>query len=338
VGLLGADYTIDHDRYRFSKVYFGENWNPGLRAPLTEPGVNVQEGEYLLAVDGREVHGNDEIYGFFLERAGKAVQLKVGPDSGGKDARTVTVVPIANERSLRQREWIAANRKKVDQLSGGKLAYVYVPDTAINGYTFFTRYYFPQNSKQGAIIDERFNGGGWIADYIVDWLKRPRLMAAMTREGKDNVIPQVIFGPKVMLINQHAGSGGDALPWMFKKLQTGPLVGTRTWGGLIGIGGYPDLMDGGGVTAPRWGGYNPETGEFDIENKGVAPDIEVEFDPALWRKGQDPQLEKGVAVALQELRDHPVPPIKRPKYPVYNWSKVRAERAKGATNSGGGQN
>jgi tricorn protease len=172
----------------------------------------------------------------------------------------------------------------------------------------------------------------------VDWLKRPLLMAAMTREGKDNVIPQVIFGRKVMLINEHAGSGGDALPWMFKKLQTGPLVGTRTWGGLIGIGGYPDLMDGGGVTAPRWGGYNPDTGEFDIENKGVAPDIEVEFDPALWRKGQDPQLEKGVAVALQELRDHPVPPIKRPKYPVYNWSKVRADRAKGTTNSGGGQN
>jgi len=333
VGLLGADYTIDHDRYRFSKVYFGENWNPGLRAPLTEPGVNVKEGEYLLAVDGREVHGSDEVYSFFQERAGKAVQLKVGPDPSGKDARTATAVPIGNERSLRQREWIASNRKKVDELSGGKLAYVYVPDTAVNGYTFFTRYYFPQNGKQGAIIDERFNGGGWIADYIVDWLKRPLLMAAMTREGKDNVIPQVIYGPKVMLINEHAGSGGDALPWMFKKLQTGPLVGTRTWGGLIGIGGYPNLMDGGGVTAPRWGGYNPDTGEFDIENKGVAPDIEVEFAPALWRKGEDPQLEKGVAVAMQELKDHPVPPIKRPKYPVYNWTKVRADAASGTSDS-----
>jgi tricorn protease len=335
VGLLGADYTVDHDRYRFSKVYFGENWNPGLRAPLTEPGVNVKEGEYLLAVDGREVRGSDEVYSFFQERAGKAVQLKVGPDPSGKDARTATVVPIGNERSLRQREWIASNRKKVDELSGGKLAYVYVPDTAVNGYTFFTRYYFPQNGKQGAIIDERFNGGGWIADYIVDWLKRPLLMAAMTREGKDNVIPQVIYGPKVMLINEHAGSGGDALPWMFKKLRTGPLVGTRTWGGLIGIGGYPNLMDGGGVTAPRWGGYNPDTGEFDIENKGVAPDIEVEFAPAPWRKGEDPQLEKGVAVAMQELKDHPVPPIKRPKYPVYNWSKVRADAASGTSNSGG---
>ena len=334
VGLLGADYTIDHDRYRFAKVYFGENWNPGLRAPLTEPGVNVREGEYLLAVDDREVHGTDEIYSFFLERAGKAVQLKVGPDPGGNNARTVTVVPIADERSLRQREWMEGNREKVEELSGGKLAYVYVPDTAVNGFTYFNRYYFAQNSKQGAVIDERFNGGGWIADYIVDWLKRPLLMVAMTREGKDNVIPQVIFGPKVMLINQYAGSGGDALPWMFKKLRTGPLIGTRTWGGLIGIGGYPPLMDGGTVTAPRWGLYNPDTGEFDVENKGVAPDIEVDLDPALWRQGHDPQLEKGVEVALKELQEHPIPPIKRPRYPVYNWSKVRAEAAERQTASG----
>ena len=339
VGLLGADYTIDHDRYRFAKVYFGENWNPGLRAPLTEPGVNVKEGEYLLAVDGREVRGSDEVYSFFLERAGKAVQLKVGPDPGGTDARVITVVPIANERSLRQREWIDSNRRKVDELSGGKLAYVYVPDTFVPGFTYFNRYYFAQNSKQGAIIDERFNGGGWIADYIVDWLKRPLLMVAMTREGKDAPIPQVIFGAKVMLINEEAGSGGDALPWMFRKLGTGPLIGTRTWGGLIGIGGYPNLIDGGSVTAPRFGLYNPDTGEFDVENKGVAPDIEVELDPALWRKGHDPQLEKGVAVALQELKDHPVPPVKRPKYPVYDWQKVRADAAKATPNtSGGGSN
>jgi len=342
VGLLGADYTIDHDRYRFSKVYFGENWNPDLRAPLTEPGVNVHEGEYLLAVDGREVHGSDEVFSFFLDRAGKAVQLKVGPDPGGKDARVVTVVPIGNDRNLRLRDWMETNRRKVDELSGGKLAYVYLPNTAVQGFTNFNRYYFAQNSKQGAVIDERFNGGGWIADYIVFWLNRPLLMAAMTREGKDNVIPQVIYGPKVMLINQYAGSGGDALPWMFKKLGTGPLIGTRTWGGLIGIGGYPTLMDGGGITAPRWGLYNPETGEFDVENKGVSPDIEVDLDPALWRQGHDPQLEKGVAVALEELKDHPTPAIKRPKYPVYNWQKVRADAAKGQATSasagGSGQN
>src|SRR5580692_3459470 len=327
VGLLGADYTIDHDRYRFAKVYFGENWNPGVRAPLTEPGVNVHQGEYLLAVDGREVHGSDEVYSFFIERAGKSVQLKVGPNPDGKDARTVTVVPIPSERSLRMRDWMDTNRRKVDQLSEGQLAYVYLPDTAINGFTNFNRYYFAQNPKKGAVIDERFNGGGWIADYIVDWLNRPLLMAAMTREGKDNYIPQVIFGPKVRLINQFAGSGGDALPWMFRELGIGPLIGTRTWGGLIGIGGYPPLMDGGTITAPRWGLFNPKTGEFDVENKGVSPDIEVDYDPALWRQGHDPQLEKAVSVSLAELKEHPVTPVKRPKYPIYNWQKMRSTAA-----------
>ena len=333
VGLLGADYTVDHDRYRFSKIYFGENWNPGLRAPLTEPGVNVHEGEYLLAVNGREVHGSDEIFSFFLNRAGKSVELKVGPDPGGKDARLVTVVPIGNDHNLRLREWMESNRKKVDEMSGGKLAYVYLPDTAVGGFTNFNRYYFPQNDKEGAVIDERFNGGGWIADYVVDWLSRPLLFAAMTREGKDSLIPRSVRGPKVMLINEMAGSGGDALPWMFRKLGTGPLIGTRTWGGLIGIGGYPSLMDGGAITAPRWGLFNPVTGEFDVENKGVKPDIEVDFDPALWRRGHDPQLEKGIEVALQEVKEHPAPPIKRPKYPVYDWQKMREDAAKSAPSS-----
>ncbi len=328
VGLLGADYSIDHDRYRFAKVYFGENWNPDLRAPLTEPGVNVQTGEYLLAVDGRELHGSDDVYSFFIERAGKEVQLKVGPDPTEKNARVVTVVPVGSERSLRLRDWMDSNRRKVDELSDNKLAYVYLPDTFIGGYTNFNRYYFPQNDKQGAVIDERFNGGGWLADYIIDWLNRPLLMAAMTREGKDVVLPQVIFGPKVMLINQYAGSGGDALPWMFKQLNIGPLIGTRTWGGLIGIGGYPTLMDGGAITAPRFGLFNPKTGQFDVENIGVSPDIEVDLDPALWRQGHDPQLEKAVSVALTDLKEHPVAPIKRPQYPVYNWQKVRADAAK----------
>ncbi len=328
VGLLGADYTIDHDRYRFAKIYFGENWNPGLRAPLTEPGVNVHQGDYLLAVNGRELHGSDEIYSFFIERAGKELQLKVGPDPGGKEARLVTVVPIGDEHNLRLRDWMDSNRRKVDDLSKNQLAYVYLPDTAVGGFTNFNRYYFPQNNKQGAVIDERFNGGGWLADYIVDWLNRPLLMSAMTREGKDITLPQVIFGPKVMLINQYAGSGGDALPWMFKQLGIGPLIGTRTWGGLIGIGGYPSLIDGGAITAPRFGLFNPKTGQFDVENIGVSPDIEVDLDPALWRQGHDPQLERGVSEALTLLKEHPVTPIKRPKYPVYNWPKVRSDAAK----------
>jgi len=322
-GLLGADYRIENSRYRFARVYRGENWNPDLRAPLTEPGVDVREGEYLIGVDGREVRGTDELFSLFQQTSGKSVQLKVGADPSGVGARSVTVVPIANERSLRLHAWMDDNRRKVDELSGGRLAYVYLPDTGAAGFTYFNRYYFAQSDKQGALIDERFNGGGFVADYIVDWLKRPLLAAAMNREGRDNYVPHTIRGPKVMLINEYAGSGGDALPWMFKRQGIGLLVGTRTWGGLIGIGGYPPLMDGGTVTAPRWGVYNPDTGEFDVENKGVAPDIEVDFDPRAWRQGHDVQLEKAVAVALQELKRNPIPEIKRPKYPVYNWPTLR---------------
>ena len=223
----------------------------------------------------------------------------------------------------------------MEALSGGKLAYVYVPDTAVNGFTYFNRYYFAQNAKQGAVIDERFNGGGWIADYIVDWLQRALLMAALTRDGKDELVPRVIFGPKVMLINQ-SWIGWRRPSVDVQETWDGPADRHTHLGGLIGIGGYPPLMDGGAVTAPRWGLYNPTTGEFDVENKGVAPDIEVDLDPALWRQGHDPQLEKGVEVALTQLHEHPAPPIRRPKYPVYHWGKVRAEAADGQTSSGGG--
>jgi tricorn protease len=321
-GLLGADYAVQNGRYRFAHVYRGENWNPGLRAPLTEPGVNIAEGEYLLAVNGRELRATDEIYSFFEETAGRAIVLRVGADPQGRDARNVTVVPLASEAALRLRGWMDDNRRKVNELSGGRLGYVYLPDTFANGFSNFNRYYFAQADKAGAIIDERFNSGGWIADYMVDWLQRPLLAVAMTREGRDQRIPNTIQGPKVMIINQYAGSGGDALPWMFRRLGTGTLIGTRTWGGLIGIGGYPTLMDGGTITAPRWGVFNPDTGEFDIENRGVAPDVEVELDPAAVRLGHDPQLERAVAVALESLKQHPPAPIKRPNYPVYNWPKV----------------
>ena len=323
-GLLGADYQIDHGRYRIAKVYRGENWNPGLRAPLTEPGVDVRTGDYILAINGKPLSSKDEIFSFFQETAGKTVRLEVSGSADGKNPRVASVVPIADEHALRLRDWMEGNRQKVERLSGGKVAYVYLPDTAARGYTNFNRYYFAQSDKEAAVIDERFNGGGWIADYIIDWLARPRLSMAMTREGRDTVIPHTVFGPKVMLINEYAGSGGDALPWMFRRQKIGPLIGTRTWGGLIGIGGYPELIDGGRITAPRSAIYNPDSGEFDVENKGVAPDIEVELDPAAWRQGHDPQLEKGVALALKELKQNPP---KRPKYPVYHWSAVRGQAA-----------
>jgi tricorn protease len=299
-------------------VYSGENWNPTLRAPLTEPGVNVAAGDYLLAVNGKDVTPPANVYSFFEATANKQVVLRVGPDPTGANSREVTVVPIEDETALRNRDWIEANRRKVDQLSGGKLAYVYLPNTAGAGYTNFNRYYCAQLGKEGAVIDERFNSGGDIADYIIDYLKRPQTNFFTTRYGKDFPTPQnQIFGPKVMIINQYAGSGGDAMPWLFRQRHVGKLVGTRTWGGLVGIFGFPQLIDGGSVTAPNLAFYNL-TGEWDVENHGVAPDIPVDYDPALVRQGHDPQLEKAVDVLMEELKAHPLPKYRKPPYPNYH--------------------
>ncbi len=314
VGLLGADYTIENNRYRFAKILSGENWNPRLQAPLTQPGVNVKAGDYLLAVNGRDVTASEELYEFFQETAGKQVSLKVGPNPDGTGSRTVDVVPIPSEDALRNLDWIESNRRKVDEMSGGKLAYVYLPDTAGGGYTNFNRYFFAQVGKEGVILDERFNHGGQLADYIVDYLRRQPMDMVITREGKITYDPAMaIYGPKVMIINQFAGSGGDALPWMFKKQQVGTLVGERTWGGLVGIGGYPELIDGGSVTAPRLAvaGLN---GEWEVEGHGIPPDIEVWQDPRLIREGHDPQLEAAVAEAMKQLKEHPLPQYKQPPY------------------------
>jgi tricorn protease len=317
-GLLGADYRIENGRYRFARVYNGENWNPELRAPLTQPGVNVVAGEYLLAVNGRELRGSDNLYSFFEATAGKSVVLRVGPDAAGANAREVTVVPVDNEFGLRNLAWIEGNRRKVDQLSGGRLAYVYLPNTSVAGFTNFNRYYFEQVDKAGAVIDERFNGGGSAADYIVDYLRRPLMNYFMTRDGEPFTTPTgSIFGPKVMIVNELAGSGGDLMPWLFRKLKIGPLVGKRTWGGLVGIFGTPSLIDGGSVTAPNLAFYNTRS-EWDVENHGVPPDVEVDFDPQAWRAGQDPQLEKAVAIALAELEKNPLPVHPRPPFPNYH--------------------
>lgn len=322
-GLLGADYKIENGRYRFAKVYNGENWNPQLRAPLTQPGVNVREGEYLLAVGGRELRSTDSVYSLFESKAGKQVVIKVGPNADGTGSREVTVVPVASEQGLRNLAWIEGNRRKVDQLSGGKLAYIYMPDTSNGGYTSFNRYFFAQTNKSGALIDERFNQGGLLADYVVQLLGRQQLSNIHYREGWQDVpVPAGgIYGPKAMLINEMAGSGGDAMPWYFKKSKLGPLVGKRTWGGLIASFGAPPLMDGGGHTAPDAAIYGLD-GEWEVENAGVAPDIEVEFDPAAWRQGRDPQLERAVEYLLDELKKNPPKQYKLPAYPNYHKNSV----------------
>jgi tricorn protease len=317
-GLLGADYKVENGRYRIAKILGGQNWTPGLASPLTLPGVSVKEGEYLLAVNGRELKSGDNLYEFFDGTAGKQTVLRVGANADGKDARDVTVVPISDEDGLRNLDWIEGNRHKVDELSGGKVAYVYMPNTGGSGYTNFNRYFYSQLDKQALVLDERWNEGGFIADYVVEVLKRTPLSGAIARDGKPIHDPVgAIFGPKVMLINQNSGSGGDAMPWYFKKAGIGKLVGTRTWGGLVGIGGYPTLLDGGRVTAPNFAIYGIN-GEWEVENHGIAPDVKVEDLPKDVAAGHDKQLETGVQMVLDELKAHPVPAIPVPPYPNYH--------------------
>jgi len=320
-GLLGADYTIENGRYRFTRVFNGENWNPKLRAPLTQPGVNVKAAEYLLAVNGRDVRPPADLYSFFAETAGKQTVLKVGPGPDGSGSREVTVIPVDDELSLRNYAWIEGNRRKVDELTGGRVAYVYLPDTYAGGFTNFNRYYFAQVGKEAAIIDERYNGGGDIADYVIDYLRRPLLSYWFMREGHDSTTPQeAIFGPKVMITNEMAGSGGDAMPWMFRRTKIGPLVGKRTWGGLVGHYTNPgDLLDGGFTGTPNLAFYSPD-GTWDVENHGVPPDIEVELDPKAAREGHDTQLDKAVEVVLDLLKKNPPPPP--PHHPPFvNYQK-----------------
>ena len=317
-GLLGADYRTQNGRYQFAKIYARERWTPRLRAPLTEPGVNVKEGDYLISVNGKEVNATDNLFRFFENTSGKQVVLRVSKSADGKDARNVIVVPVSNERGLRNLAWVEGNRKKVDSLSDGKLAYIYIPNTSGAGYSSFNRYFFSQTNKQGAVVDERFNGGGLLADYVADLMTREQYARLAFRDGIDwNVPAGAIYGPKAMLINENAGSGGDAMPWFFKKAGAGPLIGKRTWGGLVAAFGIPRLMDGGSVRAPNGAVYGLD-GEWEVENIGVAPDIEVEYDPAEWRKGRDPQLETAVKYLLEEIRKNPRKEFKRPPYPDYH--------------------
>ena len=314
-GLIGADYTIANDRYRFKKIYGGLNWNPNLRSPLTEPGVNAKVGDYLLAIDGRDIKSSENLYQFFENTAGKIVELTIGPNPNFTSSKVVKVVPVDNEYALRNRDWVEENLKKVTEATKGQVAYVYVPNTAELGHEYFKRYFYPQANRKAIIIDERFNGGGQLADYYIDLLQKPYQAHWNMRYGKDLKSPSAsIQGPKVMIIDETAGSGGDMLPWMFRKFQVGTLVGKRTWGGLVGILGFPEFIDGGSVTAPNVAIWTKDG--FIVENVGVEPDIEVEQWPSEVLKGRDPQLEKAIEVALKELDKNPQTAPIRPAYPV----------------------
>lgn len=319
VGLLGADYTFDQGKYRIEKIFNGENWNPSIKAPLAVPGVDVKVGDYILAVNGQEIEAGENFYKYFEGMANRQIKLKVSNGPNGAGARTVTVVPVSNETQLRMMDWVEGNRRKVDELSDGKLAYVYIPNTGNPGYTYFNRYYFAQQDKKGAVIDERNNGGGSAADYMVDIMARELhgYFNSRTADNRPFTTPMSgIWGPKVMLINERAGSGGDLLPYLFSKMEIGPLIGTQTWGGLVGTWDTPPFIDGGRMVAPR-GGFFDVDGEWAVEGVGIAPDIKVEQTPTDVIAGRDPQLERAVQEALKlletegvELKGEPEAPIR----------------------------
>jgi tricorn protease len=316
-GLLGADYEIANNRYRFKKIYGGLNWNPKLRSPLTEPGINIKPGEYLLAVNGKEVTAADNIYSFFENTSGKIVELTVGANAENTGSRIVKVVPVDNEFELRNRDWVEGNLRKVTEATKGQVAYVYVPNTAGEGHDYFKRYFYPQTNRKAIIIDERFNSGGELADYYINLLVNPYQANWHMRYGNDLKSPSAsIQGPKVMITDETAGSGGDMLPWMFRKFKVGTLVGKRTWGGLVGILGFPEFIDGGTVTAPNVGIWTKDG--FIVENQGVAPDVEVEQTPSEVISGKDPQLEKAIELALQQLKNNPQTDPVRPPFPPKN--------------------
>ncbi len=307
-GLLGADVPIEHNRYKIARIYDGESWNPELRAPLAAPGVTVAVGDFILAIDGVNLAAPDSIYRLLDGTANRQTVLTINNRPDMQGARQITVVPVGNEQGLRTRAWVEENRRYVDKRSNGQLAYVYVPNTGQGGFESFNRYYFAQQDKLGAVIDERYNGGGSAADYIIDVLQRDfdGYFNNVAGDRRPFTSPSAgIWGPKVMIINEMAGSGGDLMPWMFRYRKIGPLVGKRTWGGLVHTADTPQFIDGGSMIAPR-GGFFTKEGKWAVENEGTAPDIDVENWPKDVIAGRDPQLERAVDEALRLLKEQPV--------------------------------
>ena len=307
-GMLGADLTTENGRHRLTRIYDGESWNPDLRAPLATPGVNVAVGDYLVSINGVELTAGDNLHRLLDGTANRQTVLGVNAQPALVGARQVTVVPVPNDQALRTRAWVEGNRRLVDKLSGGQLAYVYVPNTGQPGYVSFNRYYFAQQDKAGAVIDERYNGGGSAADYIIDVLQRDfdGYFNNVAGDRRPFTSPSAgIWGPKVMIINEMAGSGGDLMPWMFRYRKIGPLVGKRTWGGLVHTADTPGFIDGGTMIAPR-GGFFTRDGKWAVENEGTGPDIDVENWPKDVIAGRDPQLERAVDEALRLLKEKPV--------------------------------
>ncbi len=317
VGLLGADYTIDPsaDRYRISRIYRVPDWSHDVTPPLAAPGVDVREGDYLLQVNGREVHADREVYAAFQNLAGKQVLLTVNSRPTLEGARTVTVVPLASERTLRYLDWVEHNRRLVDEASNGEIGYLHLPDTYLGSAVEFPKYFYSQTQKKGLVVDGRFNGGGLDPHIFLQRLAKRPMSYWTRRYSHDQFGPAVCTNAHLVLLTNHqAGSGGDELPLEFREMGLGPIIGTRTWGGLVGVSMFVSLMDGHLVTVPDYRIYTPE-GKWVVENEGVTPDITVELDSAQMAAGHDAQLEKGLAVLTKTIQEHPRPWPQHPPFP-----------------------
>jgi tricorn protease len=321
-GLLGVDLEEQDGFYRITRIYTGEDWTPDLSGPLAVPGMDVNDGDYLVAVNGRELRAPTNPFMLLEGTAGRTITVSVNDRPSMDGARDIVVEPVSNENQLRTWAWVEHNRQKVYEMSDGQLAYVWLPNTGRGGYAYFNRMYFAQQDKRGAVIDERNNGGGSAADYFVEVMGRQLTGYFNSRAGDRKPFTQPmagLWGPKVMLINERSGSGGDLLPYLFRFKQIGPLVGTRTWGGLVGTWDTPPLLDGGRFVAPR-GGFFDVNGQWAVEGEGVAPDIEVRNDPQPVIDGRDPQLEAAVQEALHLLQTEAVELKAEPPAPI-RWKR-----------------
>jgi len=304
-GLLGADYAVEDGKVKFAKIYRGDAADETRRGPLAEAGSAVKEGDFLMAIDGKPVDENHSPSSLLVNKVGKYVTLTLSKSGTRGDQKTIRVMPMPDESGLRYGEWVEANRRKVTELSGGRIGYLHVPNTGAEGANEFARGYRAATDKEALIVDERNNGGGNLPNFFVEALARQNTTRIQQRNGIDVPGNSAVPGPKVMLINQNAGSGGDMFPWLFRKAGIGPLIGTRTWGGLVGISVPAPLVDGGGVYAPEFSIYDPDTNQIIAENTGVEPDIDIDNRPDLVAQGRDPQLERAVEELLAKLKAMP---------------------------------
>ena len=317
MGLLGAELSRDKSGfYRIDKILPGAIYSQKLRSPLTEPGIGVKEGDYITAIDGISTATVDNIYSLLAGKANVLTELSINRTASSKGVRKVVIKPLDNEYPLYHYNWVQNNIKKVEEATNGRVGYVYIPDMGPDGLNEFARYFYPQLDKEALIIDDRANGGGNVSPMIIERLLREPYRLTMRRGStKIGTIPDAtLVGPKVLLINKYSASDGDLFPWSFKANKIGKVIGTRTWGGIIGISGPLPYMDGTDVRVPFFTNYDAKTGQWIVENHGVDPDILIDNDPVKEQLGEDQQLNKAIEVILQELKDRkPLPPVPAPR-------------------------